>query len=84
MVSISKSGWRRLHRLGGCGRHPVVHYLQFELLGEERPGPEYYDDHCLQCWKTFGPADEESSGGDSETDNEDDGNCLLETSLEHA
>jgi hypothetical protein len=84
VVSISKSGWRRLHRLGGCGRHPGVHYLHFELLGEERPDPEYYDDHCLQCWKTSGPAEAESSGGESETENEDDGNCLLEASQEPA
>jgi hypothetical protein len=61
-----------------------VHYLHFELLGEERPDPEYYDDHSLQCWKTSGPAEDESSGGESETENEDDGNCLLETSLEPA
>jgi len=53
VVSISKSGWRRLHRIGGCTRMPGVHYLNFELLGDEKPGVEAYDDFCRQCWKTW-------------------------------
>ena len=68
-MSISKSEWRRLHRLGGCSRHPGVHYLQFELLGDERPKPEEYDDFCRQCWRSGGP-DEGTDDEDSETDPE--------------
>jgi len=69
VVSLSRSGWRRLHRLGGCTRHPGVHYLRFELLGEERPRPEDYDDHCKQCWRSGGPeveSDEEESESEPE------------------
>ena len=69
VVSLSRTDWRRLHRLGGCSRHPGVHYLRFELLGAGRPQPEDYDDYCRQCWKSGGP--EDSSGGEeSETEHE--------------
>jgi len=76
VVSLSRTDWRRLHRLGGCSRHPGVHYLRFELLGAGRPQPEDYDDYCRQCWKAGGP--EESSGGEeSETENEVEDEPLL-------
>ena len=81
VVSISKSDWRRLHRLGGCSRHPGVHYLQFELLGDERPKPEEYDDFCRQCWRTGGP-DEGTDDEDSETDPEEEDAPLLVDELD--
>jgi len=81
VVSISKSDWRRLHRLGGCSRHPGVHYLQFELLGDERPKPEEYDDFCRQCWRTGGP-DEGTDDEDSETDQEEEDAPLLVDELD--
>jgi len=71
VVSIAKSGWRRLHRLGGCARHPGVHYLNFDLLGLDRPDVSAYDDFCRQCWRGTDPqdpSDEEES--DSEEDEE--------------
>ena len=71
VVSIAKSGWRRLHRLGGCARHPGVHYLNFEMLGLDRPDVGAYDDFCRQCWRGTDPqepSDEEDS--DSEEDDE--------------
>jgi len=71
VVSLSKSDWRRLHRLGGCTRHPGVHYLRFELLGDSKPTPEMYDDHCRQCWRVGGPEDD-SDDEDSETEPEED------------
>jgi len=81
VVSISKSGWRRLHRLGGCSRHPGVHYLQFELLGAGKPRPEDYDDYCRQCWRAGTP--EESSGEDeSETEQEVEDEPLLAEGLD--
>jgi len=73
VVSVAKSGWRRLHRLGGCARHPGVHYLNFELLGLDRPDVSQYDDFCRQCWRGSDPqepSDEEDS--DSEEDDEED------------
>jgi len=70
VVSLSKSDWRRLHRIGGCARHPGVHYLRFEWLGDAKPGPEAYDDFCRQCWRTGGP-DEGSDEDESETEIED-------------
>jgi len=70
VVSLSRSDWRRPHRIGGCARHPGVHYLRYELLGEERPRPEDYDDYCRQCWRTGGP-DEESDEEDSESEPEE-------------
>jgi len=76
VVSLSKSDWRRLHRVGGCARHPGVHYLRFELLGDERPKPEEYDDFCRQCWKSGGP-DEGTDDEDSETDPEEEEAPLL-------
>ena len=76
VVSLSKSDWRRLHRIGGCARHPGVHYLRFEWLGDERPKPEEYGDFCRQCWKTGGP-DEGTDDEDSETDPEEEEAPLL-------
>ena len=76
VVSLPRSDWRRLHRLGGCARHPGVHYLRYELLGDERPKPEEYDDFCRQCWKSGGP-DEGTDDEDSETDQEDEEAPLL-------
>jgi len=70
VVSLSRTGWRRLHRIGGCSRHPGVHYLRFELLGLERPKPDDYDDFCRQCWKSGAP-EEPSDDEDSETDQEE-------------
>jgi len=70
VVSLSKSDWRRLHRIGGCARHPGVHYLRYELLGDSKPGPESYDDFCRQCWRSGGP-DEESDEAESETEPEE-------------
>jgi len=70
VVSISKSDWRRLHRLGGCSRHPGVHYLQYELLGSGKPRAEDYDDYCRQCWRTGAP-DDSSGDDDSETEPEE-------------
>jgi len=70
VVSLSRSDWRRLHRIGGCARLPGVHYLRFELLGDDKPGPEAYDDYCRQCWKAGGP-DEDSDEDESETEAED-------------
>jgi len=81
VVSISKSDWRRLHRLGGCSRHPGIHYLQYELLGAGKPRPEDYDDYCRQCWKAGGP--EESSGDEeSETEQEEEDVPLLAEGLD--
>jgi len=76
VVSLSKSDWRRLHRIGGCARHPGVHYLRFELLGDERPKPDEYDDYCRQCWKSGGP-DEGTDEEESETDLEEEEAPLL-------
>jgi len=76
VVSLSRTDWRRLHRIGGCTRHPGVHYLRFELLGLERPAPDAYDDFCRQCWKTGAP-EEPSDDEDSETDQEEDEVPLL-------
>jgi len=70
VVSLSRSDWRRLHRIGGCARHPGVHYLRYELLGDEKPKPEEYDDFCRQCWRTGGP-DEASDEEDSESEPEE-------------
>jgi len=75
VVSLSRNDWRRLHRIGGCSRHPGVHYLRFELLGLERPRPDDYDDYCRQCWKSGAP-EEPSDDEDSETD-QDDGDAPL-------
>ena len=68
VVSISKKKWRRLHRIGGCTRHPGVHYLEFELLGRARPTYDMYDDHCRQCWREGTPDDDTD---EVETNSED-------------
>jgi len=71
VVSLSRSDWRKLHRIGGCTRHPGVHYLRFELLGDARPAPEDYDDYCRQCWRTGSP-EEDTDMEESETEAEAD------------
>ena len=71
VVSLSRSDWRRLHRFGGCPRHPGVHYLRYELLGTDKPKQEDYDDYCKQCWKNSDPADD-TDEDDSETDLDED------------
>jgi len=47
-----------------------VHYLRYELLGEERPRPDAYDDFCRQCWPTGGP-EEDSEEEESESEPEE-------------
>jgi len=47
-----------------------VHYLRYELLGNDRPAPEAYDDFCRQCWRVGGPEDD-TDEDESETDAED-------------
>jgi len=82
VVSLSKSDWRRLHRIGGCARHPGVHYLRYELLGDAKPAPESYDDFCRQCWRAGGP-EEESDDAESETEpDEDEAPLLVDVPLE--
>jgi len=81
VVSISKTNWRRLHRLGGCSRHPGVHYLQYELLGAGKPRPEDYDDYCRQCWRAGAP-DDTSGEEDSETEQEEEDAPLLAEGLD--
>jgi len=71
VVSLSRSNWRKLHRIGGCTRHPGVHYLRFELLGDAHPSPEDYDDYCRQCWRTGSP-EEDGDTEESETEVEAD------------
>jgi len=70
--SISKAGWRRLHRLGGCSRMPGVHYLDFELLGLDRPEIDRYDDFCRQCWRGGDDPQDDSGDGDSDSEEEED------------
>ena len=55
VVSLTKSNWRRLHRIGGCSRMPGIHYLRFELLGLDKPRVDMYDDFCRWCWPALGP-----------------------------
>jgi len=50
--------------------------LRFELLGDAKPTPEMYDDHCRQCWRSGGPA-EESDEDESETEPEEDDTPLV-------
>jgi len=69
VCSISKAGWRRLHRLGGCARVPGIHYLEFDFLGVERPDVDRYDDFCRQCWR--GAADPQDISEDDESDSEE-------------
>jgi len=52
-----------LHFLGGCSRLPGIHYLEFELLGEQQPREDQYDDTCKQCWGTRGKAPPLLAGG---------------------
>jgi len=74
VVSIAKSGWRRLHRLGGCARHPGVHYLNYEVLGLDRPDVSMYDDFCRQCWRGSDPQEpSDAEDSDSEEDDDEDG-----------
>ncbi len=55
VISIaSKTGFRRLHFLGACPRVPGVHFLDYELCGNQAPAADEYDDHCRQCWPPAG------------------------------
>ena len=80
VVSLSRSDWRRVHRIGGCTRRPGVHYLRFELVGDDKPKPEDYDDFCRQCWKSGGP-DEDTDEEESETEPADDDETILVEAL---
>ncbi len=50
VVSLGKSGFRRLHYAGACHRVPGVHYTCYEWLGALLPPPTAYDAHCAKCW----------------------------------
>jgi len=69
VCSVSKAGWRRLHRLGGCARLPGIHYLEYDFLGVERPTLDQYDDYCKQCWR--GDADPQDGSEDAESNSEE-------------
>ena len=49
-VSVEPSGFRRLHRIGSCPRHPGVDYVVFELLGDVEPLPDSHSKRCKQCF----------------------------------
>ena len=44
-----RSGIRRLHRKGGCGRRPGVDFLNFELVSGSLD-PKAYSAVCRSCW----------------------------------
>jgi len=70
VVSISRRGFRRLHRAGACHFVPGVGYSNFEIMGSSRPGLEEYDDFCRRCFGAEIPLSPEStlsSGSSSES-----------------
>lgn len=70
-VSIRpRSGYRRLHLLGACGKRPGIDYALYEYLGERCPSSDEYHDWCKHCWRAGGPvtvydSEEESSSSSS-------------------
>jgi len=54
VVSISRSGWRRLHLLHACPRAPGFDYNTYEFLGIAAPTEDRYDDFCRHCWRGRG------------------------------
>ncbi len=61
VVSIGKSGFRRLHYAGACHRVPGVHYTTYEWIGVVLPQAGDYDAHCAKCWPEA-PADQPVAG----------------------
>jgi len=51
VISISRSGWRRLHLLHACPRVPGFDYGVYEFLGMAAPEEDCYDDFCRHCWR---------------------------------
>ncbi len=50
VISLGKTGFRRLHYAGACHRVPGIHYTSYEWLGVQLPPPTAYDAHCAKCW----------------------------------
>ena len=70
VVSVqSRSRFRRLHRIGSCGRLPGIHYLEYLVLGDSMPGSSSFDACCRQCFPEFsepaGLEEEAASSGSS-------------------
>eukprot|EP00971_Amphidinium_carterae_P236388 4691285-Amphidinium_carterae.1 len=77
-VSIQpRTGFRRLHVVGGCHRKPGVHVMSFEAYGDELPDAAAYHDYCRNCWPgRSGPLAEEVSSNFSASSSTDDGPAL--------
>ena len=66
VASVQKSGFRRLHIIGGCARIPGLDYANFQSFGLERPAATEFNYACHQCFR-----EERSSGGSSSTSEAD-------------
>ena len=51
VVSIQRSGFRRLHQIGKCPRQPGRDYAAFELLGTSEPDTAHFHQRCKHCFK---------------------------------
>ena len=47
----SKSGFKRLHRIGDCSLRPGGDYACFEELGMEEPSSRHYTAKCKHCFR---------------------------------
>ena len=68
-ASISKSGFRRLHKIGGCTTNRLE-CDRWELLTIKQAKERKSDKPCLRCWPDLKMQGFESSGSDSSEDSE--------------
>ena len=66
VASVQKSGFRRLHIIGGCTRVPGIDYASFHSFGLTRPPASEYHKACRQCFNEKDSETESSSTHESD------------------
>ena len=55
LVAVGRGNVRRLHRGDGCWKSKALAFREYEILEEEPPSQEKYEQYCRKCWPHSSP-----------------------------
>ena len=61
LVVMGKGSIRRLHRGDGCWKAKALAFREYEILEDEPPSQDKYDQYCRKCWPHTSPPVPEAS-----------------------
>ena len=61
LVAVGKGNVRRLHRGDGCWKAKALAFREYEILEDEPPSQDKYDQYCRKCWPHTSPPVPEAS-----------------------